>query len=172
MVVESMGGGNAGADQMMPYGDDALYGKELRDALGSFPGAFPAAQPAEGAAADPKSTLANYEIRGVAQVFDGAPTDVYVDGNATDDAADSENDEGAPVVDAHMFDDLPVDTSQWSDVMRRRANGTAGGSAGDLSLAFQPRPVNPTNAAQQIFARRFSGAARMSRWRTTSVAPR
>ena len=89
MVVESMGGGNAGADQMMPYGDDALYGKELRDALGSFPGAFPAAQPAEGAAADPKSTLANYEIRGVAQVFDGAPTDVYVDGNATDDAADS-----------------------------------------------------------------------------------
>ena len=46
MVVESMGGGNAGADQMMPYGDDALYGKELRDALGSFPGAFPAAQPA------------------------------------------------------------------------------------------------------------------------------
>ena len=33
MVVESMGGGNAGADQMMPYGDDALYGKELRDAL-------------------------------------------------------------------------------------------------------------------------------------------
>ena len=175
MVVESMGGGNAGADQMMPYGDDALYGKELRDALGSFPGAFPAAQPAEGAAADPKSTLANYEIRGVAQVFDGAPTDVYVDGNATDDAADSENDEGAPVVDAHMFDDLPVDTSQWSDVMRRRANGTAGGSAGDLSLAFQPRPVNPTNAAQQIFARRFSGAGAstpsMEDLRTTTATP-
>ena len=175
MVVESMGGGNAGADQMMPYGDDALYGKELRDALGSFPGAFPAAQPAEGAAADPKSTLANYEIRGVAQVFDGAPTDVYVDGNATDDAADSENDEGAPIVDAHMFDDLPVDTSQWSDVMRRRANGTAGGSAGDLSLAFQPRPVNPTNAAQQIFARRFSGAGAstpsMEDLRTTTATP-
>ena len=144
-----MGGGNAGLDPM-GHGDDALYGKELRDALGSFPGGYVANGGDAGLAADHgKSNLANFQIRGVAQL--DASADIYLDGNATDDAADSENDDNGPGVDAHMFDDLPVDTSQWSDVMRRRANGGPNGE-----FAFNPQPVNP-NAAQHIFATRFSG---------------
>uniref|UniRef100_A0A7S0NHQ2 PHD-type domain-containing protein n=1 Tax=Micromonas pusilla TaxID=38833 RepID=A0A7S0NHQ2_MICPS len=144
-----MGGGNAGLDPM-GHGDDALYGKELRDALGSFPGGYVANGGDAGLAADHgKSNLANFQIRGVAQL--DASADIYLDGNATDDAADSENDDNGPGVDAHMFDDLPVDTFQWSDVMRRRANGGPNGE-----FAFNPQPVNP-NAAQHIFATRFSG---------------
>ena len=127
-----------------------MYGKELRDALGSFPGGYVANGGDAGLAADHgKSNLANFQIRGVAQL--DASADIYLDGNATDDAADSENDDNGPGVDAHMFDDLPVDTSQWSDVMRRRANGGPNGE-----FAFNPQPVNP-NAAQHIFATRFSG---------------
>ena len=80
-----MGGGNAGLDPM-GHGDDALYGKELRDALGSFPGGYVANGGDAGLAADHgKSNLANFQIRGVAQL--NASADIYLDGNATDDAA-------------------------------------------------------------------------------------
>ena len=69
----------------MGYGDEALYGKELRDALGSFPGVRGERRRRGARRRSGKSNLANFQIRGVAQL--DASADVYLDGNATDDAA-------------------------------------------------------------------------------------